>query len=352
MSDRGEGLHFDRTEIHAIGVFRALYLGEMLCIIPAIRALRRCYPHATLTLIGLPWQKDFVKKFSHYFDNFIDFPGWPGLPEQDPRKDDIVRFLQQVRGQKFDLLLQMHNNGFIANNMCLLWGAKYLCGLRKSVDAKPNTSLFPISDDDDHEVLRFLKLIDALKIPQQGTELEFPLSKDVVSNIKQNLLSLGLEPKRFVCIYPGARDPRKRWSPENFAFIANQLIEQHYTIVLTGSVSEKSLLSTVEKQIGYKVINLVEKLGVIGEEELAALIYQSQCLISNDTGLSHIAAALQIPSVIIFSPFSSMKRWAPLNNKLHRPIPAEKADDPEYILYCILDHLVKHSATQSVTLSE
>lgn len=352
MSERSEGLYFDTAEIHSIGIFRALYLGEMLCIIPAIRALKRCYPNATLTLIGLPWQKDFVKRFSHYFDNFIDFPGWPGLPEQDPRKDDIVRFLQQVREQKFDLLLQMHSNGFIANNMCLLWGARHLCGLRKSADAKPNTPLFPVSDDDDHEVLRFLKLIDALGIPRQGTELEFPVSNEVLSNINQNLLSLGLEPKRFICVYPGARDPRKRWPAEHFAFIANQLIEQHYTVVLTGSVREKSLLAVVEKQIGFKVINLVEKLGVIGEEELAAIIYQSQCLISNDTGLSHIAAALQVPSVIIFSPFSSLKRWAPINAKLHRAIPAEKADDPEYILYCILDHLVKHGSTKSVSLSE
>lgn len=64
-----------------IAIFRALYLGDMLCSIPAVRAIRTAYPDAEIHLIGLPWQRDFVSPFDGYFNHFIEFPGWPDLPE-------------------------------------------------------------------------------------------------------------------------------------------------------------------------------------------------------------------------------------------------------------------------------
>src|SRR5947208_15090197 len=105
------------TEIKKIAVFRALQLGDMICIIPAMRALRTAYPDAEITLLGLPWAAGFVNRFSKYFDHFIYFPGYPGLPEQPYDEIAFEAFLHRVQDEQFDLVLQMQGNGTVVNQL-------------------------------------------------------------------------------------------------------------------------------------------------------------------------------------------------------------------------------------------
>src|ERR1700709_1398809 len=100
------------ADINKIIVFRALQLGDMLCFIPAMRALRKAYPYAHIVLAGLPWAKSFAERFNNYFNEFIWFPGYPGLPEQVLNPVEFSKFLATVQGQQFDLALQMQGNGY------------------------------------------------------------------------------------------------------------------------------------------------------------------------------------------------------------------------------------------------
>jgi ADP-heptose:LPS heptosyltransferase len=338
------------TDIKKIGIFRALYLGDMLCIIPAVRAIRKAYPAAMISLIGLPWQRHFAKRFGHYFDEFIEFTGWPGLPEQEIDVPRILDFIETIRSKKFDLVFQMQGNGMITNSMVMLWGARYVCGLRRADGYNPDSQFFPVSEDTDHEIMRFLKLTEALHIPNQGYELEFPILESEIMNFAGMLTELSLPLKKYICLHPGARDVKRRWPVQNFSHVGNYLADKGYTIVLTGSVEETEILQALSDAIDFPTINLVEQFGQLGIGELAAFIQHSAMLISNDTGVSHIAAALQVPSVVIFSPHSSIERWAPLNLERHLAIPCEKAKDAEYVLYCVLNHLEKQKISESPVL--
>src|SRR3954447_4697624 len=106
-----------------ICVFRALQLGDMLTFVPALRAVRAHWRHSQITLVGLPWAADFVRRFSHYIDDFVEFPGWPGLPEGSADADQREAFLAGMRARGFDLAIQAHGNGSIANGIVSAFGA-------------------------------------------------------------------------------------------------------------------------------------------------------------------------------------------------------------------------------------
>lgn len=325
--------------IQKVAIFRALHLGDMLCLIPTVRAIRAAWPRAEIFLIGLPWQTAFVARFNQYFDHFIEFPGWPGLPEQLADPEKILAFLSKIRKLSFDVVFQMQGNGELTNAMCMLWGASTVCGLRKPGEYAPDEALFPISEDSDHEVTRFFKLLDCMNIPHRDSCLEFPLHEDEQRKARALMENISVSPKEFVCIHPGARDPRRRWPVSNFAHIANEIGSRHLPVVLTGSAEEAALLGQLQHLTRAPVVNIVEMFGHLSIGELACLLSQSKLLVSNDTGVSHLAAALKIASVTIFSPYSDYRRWHPLDAQRNQAITHEEAKNPGYVLERVLEAL-------------
>lgn len=298
----------------SIAVFRALQLGDWLCAIPAIRALRCAFPDAHIALLGLGWSKNLVERFHHLFDEFIYFPGFPGLPEQpfDPAK--TLAFLRQMQDRNFDLLLQMQGNGNVVNPLLMLCGAKEYAGFYRADNFQPNPDHFLIYPDQGSEIHRHLALMEFLGIPAQGDQLEFPLGEQDYQEFEA--LDLGLTPGGYVCIHPGSRAESRQWDGRNFARLADFCAEQGYRVVLTGVESERHLTSAVAANMQHEAIDLTGQttLGAVG-----VLLGRSRLLICNDTGVSHVAAALRHPSVVI-TLTDDQERWNPLDLHRHRVV--------------------------------
>ena len=297
-------------KITKIGVFRALQLGDMLNAIPAIRCLRKAYPDAEIVLIGLPWATSFVKRFSNYFDRFIHFPGYAGLPEQPFDEAAYQSFLQQIKTEQFSLLLQMQGNGTIVNNMLLQWNAKQIGGFY-NLQSKVDSELFMPYPDYGSEIHRHLLLMQHLGLPLCGDQLEFPTTKEDEKEWQQ--LRLFFDVKPYVCIHPGSRGTWRQWQPEYFAKLADCCAERGFLPIVTGTKEEADITQKVLDAMTQNAVNLTGKT-TLGS--LALLIKNARCLIANCTGVSHIASATQTPSIII-SMDGEPERWSPLNTNIH-----------------------------------
>jgi ADP-heptose:LPS heptosyltransferase len=303
--------------IARIAIVRSLPgLGDLLCAVPAMRALRAAFPQAQITLIGLPWAKAFVERFSQYLDELLEFPGYPGIPEVTAPVHKIPAFLTNVQQQSFDLALQMHGSGIISNSFTTLLGARVNAGFYLPGEYCPDSELYLPYPTGEPEVMRYLRLMDYLGIPPQGNELEFPLGKEDLTALHGIEEAQALQKGKYVCIHPGSSVPERRWSKEFFAAVADAIAARGFQIVLTGTAPEADLTQSIARLMRTKPIDLTGRT-TLGS--LAALLSHAALLVCNDTGVSHLAAALRIKSVVIFTN-SDPNRWAPLNRDRHRII--------------------------------
>ncbi|HEY9662957.1 MAG TPA: hypothetical protein V6C65_31315, partial [Allocoleopsis sp.] len=159
-----------------IAIVRSLPgLGDLLCLVPALRALRTAFPEAQITLIGLPNATQFVERFPFYLDGWLAFPGYPGIPEVPFSAQRVVSFLNNAQRLHLDCVLQMHGNGSAINGFALLLGAQVTAGFYPSGHSCPDIDRFFPYPDHEPEIWRHLRLLEFLGIPLQGDHLEFPL---------------------------------------------------------------------------------------------------------------------------------------------------------------------------------
>lgn len=303
-----------------VAVFRALMLGDMLCAVPALRALRHALPNAEIVLVGLPWAGEWVVRCPHV-DRFVNFPGFPGLPEQTPALNAIPPFLVAMQQERFDLALQCHGSGVLTNPLVSLFGARHSAGFFVTGSHTLDTGCaWP---EEGHEIGRLLTLTDALGMPRAGESLEFPLRPEDDAALLAACPEIGTV-RSIVCLHAGAQLPSRRWWPERFAEVAARLADRGHTVVLTGTAAEFDVADTIAARAPRGIVNLAGKTSLW---TLGALLRRARLLVCNDTGVSHVAAALGTRSVVISSG-ADVSRWSPHNRRRHRVLWAPMACRP------------------------
>ena len=297
-----------------MAVFRALQLGDLLCAVPAIRAMRRAWPDAEIVLIGLPWARAFVDRFGAYLDGFVEFPGWPGLPERTADVGRIPAFLAEIQGRDFDLAIQLHGSGPFVNPLVALFGATWSAGFALPGGYRPDPDLYRDWPDTGLEIHRLLALAEHLGLPSGDDRLEFPVRDDDRRALAILVPSGELAAGTYACVHPGASVGPRRWPADRFAEAADAIAGRGLKVVLTGTAGEAGLCAEVARSMEHPAIDLAGRteLGSLG-----ALLDGARLLVCNDTGVSHIAAGLGLPSVVV-STGDNPSRWAPIDGVRHR----------------------------------
>jgi len=326
-----------QCSIRRIALLRALFLGDLLCSVPAFRALRQRFPAAEITLIGLPWARDLVERLP-YLDRLAVFPGYPGIAEAPYQAARTDAFLAEARAAGYDLAFQMHGSGAISNGFVAALGASVAIGYRDGPDSRLDVSLR--YDAQEHEVLRWLRLVEQLQMVHgrwrvapcsdqsassclESAALEFPIRP--AEHVRAADLLFAPSQAPMIGIHAGASTPLRRWPAERFAALADALIERYgANIVLTGTGAEQPVTVAIRRAMRHPALDLAgeTELGVFG-----AVVAQLDLLICNDTGAAHMAAAVDTPSVVIFGP-GRPAQWGPLNRERHCVVDAWELAQP------------------------
>ena len=118
-----------------------------------------------------------------------------------------------------------------------------------------------------------------------------------------------------IVVHPGAGHPSKIWPEEYWKNLISRLLNiSQVKIIFIGAKNENQLLNEITQ--GIVNDNLIKLLGV-DFSFLAAILFKSNLFIGSDSGPAHLAAAVGLPVVSIFSAANNPRRWQPFTKKLY-----------------------------------
>lgn len=217
-----------------------------------------------------------------------------------------IAFLNQIKKEHFDLALDFSLNtqfGFF----CWFAGIKERAGFDFKKRGGFLTKKIKLSGySDKHIVEYYAELLKSLGVELKYRKLELYLKKEDIDKAEEMLTRAGIAQSNLVGIIPGAgrswgKDAfLKHWPPENFAQLADKIIENHQAkIIIMGDFSEKGIAEKIIKNMRCKAVDLS---GMTTIAELSALLSKMRLVITNDGGPLHMAVALGIKTVSIFGP--------------------------------------------------
>lgn len=281
-----------------VAVLRARGLAGLLTAVPALRALRSALPESQITLIGTVGQEEFARRFGYYLDDFLELPGFPGLTPHSAANGDFISFLAQAQARRFDLTIQMHGCGTIANPLTSLLGARRTAGYHLQDQFKPDPDLYMIYPVTIPEVDRHLQLMEFLGIPSEGRTLEFPLYTEDWSEVHNVMEAKGLNMTRFsyICLELPSYEAAHQLPPDRWLGLAHGILRRHETLVLIGDPSAEETAHELTRSLGNEPVNLV---GALEPGPLGALIADSRMLVCMQGSPATLALALGVPSLTL-----------------------------------------------------
>jgi lipopolysaccharide heptosyltransferase II len=275
------------------------WIGDAVMTMPAMRALRRANPGAKITLLVKPWVSP--------------------LFEKDPNLDAIIQYSEEHKGflGKLRLARELRRHRFcqavLFQNAIDAAILSFLAGIPERIgysrDGRRLLLTKPVHYDRNsanvHHIEYYLNLLLKAGLPAEKSLPWIYFSLDERLQARERLKALK---RPVVAINPGATyGSSKRWHPKRFAEVAWKIInELGGSVIILGGPSETGiageiagLLAAADTLHAREPRHLVLA-GKTGLRDLAAVISESDILVTNDSGPMHIGYAVGTPVVAIF----------------------------------------------------
>ncbi len=301
-------------------VVRTDRIGDVVLATPLLRALRKAFPLATLSVMVRPYAQDVLRNNPHINEILLDDP--------DGSHAGIKGFLAQVRSvrkRRFDVALILLPKSRLSW-MLFLAGIRTRVGVEIRLDHVLTFMRIVTRKDyteDRHEADYCLDLGREIGVSGDGLETEVFVTPEESASAGRLLMDHGVKPTAvLVGIHPFSGMSAPNWKVERYKELISMLLTRpDVHIVITGSTADAAhalALTAVEPK-------RVTAMHGRTLRETIAIISRLRVLVSPSTGPMHLAAGLRVPTVSTFCPLQacSPRRWGPSGNHSEIVLPTE-----------------------------
>ena len=287
-------------------VLRYRFIGDTVLTVPFLRNLRKAEPEAYIAWVVAPGSSDVVSGIPYvdemiYWDPVTIHADSKGTHRTIADKWGFIKELRRKRFDKVYVLKRSLSSAVIA----LLTGARERVGFNTEGRGLLLTKQVTYRHDQ-HEVQNFLDVLRADKIPIHDDHLETWLTDGEKAFADNFLKHSGIaENEKVVALHPFTANPPRAWHLDNFIELANHLQgKYHARILIFGGKRDTTHVEYLKEKICPEPVVAV---GTTTLRESMAILDRCSLLVCNDSGIMHLAAAMQIPLVAMFGPQSPLK---------------------------------------------
>lgn len=286
-------------------VINLAFIGDIILVTPAIRALHDRFPDARITMLTVPLT-ECVARMNPYVDDVLVY-------DKKGRNKGVLgmlRIARHLRTYRFDLAICMN---FAPRGAAVAWLARI--PNRFGYDAQngrffltktaPASRLVP-----QHEVENQLDFMRALGFHSQDAALALHIPQEVERSCAAKKQVCRLADDRYLVVCPCGRVRRRSLSVETTAAFIRGLshVEEALPVYLIGGPQDQDYLMQIAQTAELSENRVLA--GTFSLQEIAVLLRDAELLVSVDTGPAHIAQAVHCPTVEIFST-GDPRIWGP-----------------------------------------
>jgi ADP-heptose:LPS heptosyltransferase len=322
-------MEIDWKNVKRVLVVRLRSIGDTVLATPSLIALKRFLPNTQIDILLEDWVAPLLDGFDSV-DNVI---------RAGKGSADRLKTAWRVRRNGYDVVFNLHG-GTTATFFARACGAPHSVGHSHYQYSFLYNHLLSSSSDfwqqeHTHSAEQQLALLGFVGIPVEDR----PKSRLAVTDAELGLLqekliaetqrrgadfpllvhatdlefAVGSPRSVFALIHPASAFATKTWATENFARIAEYLNERGLKTIAVASKNEKAVLEKLVAESKVPILTFDD----LTLPEITALASQAKLFVGNDSGIAHIAAAVNTPSVVIFGS-SNRNHWRPWTDAPHR----------------------------------
>ncbi|SIO25829.1 ADP-heptose:LPS heptosyltransferase [Paraburkholderia phenazinium] len=302
--------------IRRLAVLKLDHIGDFILGMRAMRLLREGFPDAHITLVCAGWAADWARQ-SGLVDSIVPFDFFPALMREWDRSPERIRQLQDAVAaslpDSYDLAVDLRY-GDDTTPVLYRMRTRYRAGFPAPIEpGLPHLDLIvPYSQAIGTGELRARSLQAELRLQMLAATVVAAFGTPQPHPIRACLADSSPRPastRQFALLSIGAGTAIRNWPVEHYAEVGHALIERHdFDIVILGGKAEQQNAERLSTLLPEGRVQLMMGRSLA---ELPQLVVGASLCVSNDTGMSHLCAALDVPTVVVLSGQDRMEVWRP-----------------------------------------